>query len=161
MVFPSIIANPGLHDTPRCLYVVQGLGEGTMGRVFLTLDSGTNKLYAMKVFKKDYVSACGEVQNTVAERGILAETRDNLFTVNLHSSFQDEARLFMLLVGSFSHIPHDFFNVLAGSLCWWRSGDRFNKIWGRYAHGKCPVQCSTFGKYPSHAHIFNLHFCAG
>lgn len=77
-----------------------------MGRVFLTLDSGTNKLYAMKVFKKDYVSACGEVQNTVAERGILAETRDNLFTVNLHSSFQDETRLFMLLVGSFSHIPH-------------------------------------------------------
>jgi Protein kinase domain len=101
MVFPSIIAKPGFHDTPRPLHVVNGLGEGTMGRVFLTLDSSTDKLYAMKVFNKEYVSACGEVENTVRERSLLAETRDNLFTINLQASFQDETRLFMLLVCAF------------------------------------------------------------
>lgn len=69
-----------------------------MGRVFLTRDSSTSQVYALKVFNKSHVIACEELENTVSERGCLAETCDNPFTVHLRASFQDETRLYMLLV---------------------------------------------------------------
>ncbi|KAF8588450.1 kinase-like protein [Ramaria rubella] len=97
LTFPTVIANIKHHEAPTPLHLLRGLGEGTMGRVFLARDSKTSQIFALKVFNKSYVLACEEQDNVLTERDCLMETCDNPFTVDLRASFQDETRLYMLL----------------------------------------------------------------
>ncbi|KAI8063799.1 camp-dependent protein kinase 9 [Gongronella butleri] len=84
------------------------LGTGTFGRVYLTKFKTTNKFYAMKVLKKSEVVRLKQVEHLLSEKQILASVRFP-FIVDLFCTFQDNVNLYMLLeyvVGGelFSHL---------------------------------------------------------
>ncbi|KAI8093305.1 camp-dependent protein kinase 9 [Halteromyces radiatus] len=84
------------------------LGTGTFGRVYLTKFKTTNKFYAMKVLKKSEVVRLKQVEHLLSEKQILASVRFP-FIVDLFCTFQDDVNLYMLLeyvVGGelFSHL---------------------------------------------------------
>ncbi|ORY92103.1 kinase-like domain-containing protein [Syncephalastrum racemosum] len=103
---PVYVANPsfGLQD----FELLDTLGTGTFGRVYLTQFKATNKFYAMKVLKKSEVVRLKQVEHLLWEKQILASVRFP-FVVDLFCSFQDRTNLYMLLeyvVGGelFSHL---------------------------------------------------------
>ncbi|KAK9667583.1 cytochrome c oxidase subunit 1, partial [Basidiobolus ranarum] len=88
--------------------LLQTLGTGTFGRVFLTKYKGTDDYYAMKVLKKVDVVRLKQVEHINSEKNILAQIQFP-FIVNLFCSFQDGKNLYMLLeyiIGGelFSHL---------------------------------------------------------
>ncbi|KAI7885358.1 camp-dependent protein kinase 9 [Lichtheimia hyalospora FSU 10163] len=108
---PVYVANPsfGLQD----FELMDTLGTGTFGRVYLTRFRTTNKYYAMKVLKKSEVvrlkqASLEHVEHLLWEKQILASVRFP-FIVDLFCAFQDNTNLYMLLeyvVGGelFSHL---------------------------------------------------------
>ncbi|ORX96454.1 Pkinase-domain-containing protein [Basidiobolus meristosporus CBS 931.73] len=88
--------------------LLETLGTGTFGRVFLTRHRGTSNYYAMKVLKKTDVVRLKQVEHINSEKNILAQIQFP-FIVNLFCSFQDSKNLYMLLeyiIGGelFSHL---------------------------------------------------------
>ncbi|KAI8146706.1 camp-dependent protein kinase 9 [Fennellomyces sp. T-0311] len=103
---PVYVVNPsfGLQD----FELLDTLGTGTFGRVYLTRFRTTNKYYAMKVLKKSEVVRLKQVEHLLWEKQILASVRFP-FIVDLFCAFQDNTNLYMLLeyvVGGelFSHL---------------------------------------------------------
>ncbi|KAL1926709.1 hypothetical protein VTP01DRAFT_5604 [Rhizomucor pusillus] len=103
---PVYVPRPsfGLKD----FELLDTLGTGTFGRVYLTKFKTTNKFYAMKVLKKSEVVRLKQVQHLLWEKQILASVRFP-FIVDLFCTFQDDTNLYMLLeyvVGGelFSHL---------------------------------------------------------
>ncbi|KAI7864166.1 camp-dependent protein kinase 9 [Spinellus fusiger] len=103
---PVYVAQPsfGLED----FELLDTLGTGTFGRVYLTKFKTTSKYYAMKVLKKSEVVRLKQVEHLMSEKQILASVRFP-FVVDLFCTFQDETNLYMLLeyvVGGelFSHL---------------------------------------------------------
>ncbi|CDS05144.1 Putative cAMP-dependent protein kinase 9 [Lichtheimia ramosa] len=103
---PVYVSNPsfGLQD----FELMDTLGTGTFGRVYLTRFRTTNKYYAMKVLKKAEVVRLKQVEHLLWEKQILASVRFP-FIVDLFCAFQDNTNLYMLLeyvVGGelFSHL---------------------------------------------------------
>ncbi|KAI7855462.1 camp-dependent protein kinase 9 [Circinella umbellata] len=103
---PVYVVNPsfGLKD----FELLDTLGTGTFGRVYLTRFRTTNKYYAMKVLKKSEVVRLKQVEHLLWEKQILASVRFP-FVVDLFCAFQDNTNLYMLLeyvVGGelFSHL---------------------------------------------------------
>ncbi|KAI8066645.1 kinase-like domain-containing protein [Gongronella butleri] len=72
------------------------LGTGTFGRVFLAQFKTSNKYYAMKVLKKSEIVRLKQVEHIRSEKRILASIRFP-FIVNLFCTFQDDQHLHMLL----------------------------------------------------------------
>ena len=72
------------------------LGKGTYGEVLLVRKHGTDKLYAMKVLKKQHLSARRQVANTLTERRIL-EKMPHPFIVKLHYAFRLQTKLYLIL----------------------------------------------------------------
>ncbi|KAJ2956735.1 hypothetical protein NQZ79_g7447 [Umbelopsis isabellina] len=84
------------------------LGTGTFGRVYLARLRDSQKYYAMKVLKKQEVVRLKQVEHINSEKQILAFVKFP-FIVNLYCTFQDDRNLFMMLeyvVGGelFSHL---------------------------------------------------------
>ncbi|CAO3621657.1 unnamed protein product [Cunninghamella blakesleeana] len=103
---PVYVQKPsfGLND----FELLDTLGTGTFGRVYLTKFKTTNKFYAMKVLKKSEVVRLKQVEHLLSEKNILASIRFP-FIVDLFCTFQDDVNLYMLLeyvVGGelFSHL---------------------------------------------------------
>ncbi|KAI7851692.1 camp-dependent protein kinase 9 [Circinella umbellata] len=103
---PVYVPKPsfGLKD----FELLDTLGTGTFGRVYLTKFKATSKFYAMKVLKKSEVVRLKQVQHLLWEKQILASVRFP-FIVDLFCAFQDDTNLYMLLeyvVGGelFSHL---------------------------------------------------------
>ncbi|SAL98351.1 hypothetical protein [Absidia glauca] len=103
---PVYVQKPsfGLND----FELLDTLGTGTFGRVYLTKFKTTNKFYAMKVLKKSEVVRLKQVEHLISEKQILASVRFP-FIVDLFCTFQDDVNLHMLLeyvVGGelFSHL---------------------------------------------------------
>ncbi|KAI8147959.1 camp-dependent protein kinase 9 [Fennellomyces sp. T-0311] len=103
---PVYVPKPsfGLKD----FELLDTLGTGTFGRVYLTKFKATSKFYAMKVLKKSEVVRLKQVQHLLWEKQILASVRFP-FIVDLFCTFQDDTNLYMLLeyvVGGelFSHL---------------------------------------------------------
>jgi serum/glucocorticoid-regulated kinase 2 len=71
------------------------LGRGTFGEVFLVRKFSSNKLYAMKILKKDLVKMKNQVDHTKTERKIL-EKIENPFIVSLFYAFQDYKKLYLV-----------------------------------------------------------------
>ncbi|CAG8575591.1 136_t:CDS:2 [Ambispora gerdemannii] len=102
----SYISKPtfGLND----FVLLETLGTGTFGRVFLTKFKHTENYYAMKVLKKVEVVRLKQVEHINSEKQILAQVH-HPFIVNLFCTFQDDRNLYMLLeyvIGGelFSHL---------------------------------------------------------
>ena len=76
--------------------MVKVLGMGAYGKVFLVNKISTNKLYAMKVIKKDRIKSDKQRERTKTERWILEKLR-HPFLMNLNFAFQNPSRLYMVL----------------------------------------------------------------
>ncbi|KAJ2937475.1 hypothetical protein O0L34_g17518 [Tuta absoluta] len=66
---------------------VKVLGKGTFGKVVLSREKGTGKLYAMKILKKHLIIQKDEVAHTITENRVLKNTRHPFLTA-LRYSFQ-------------------------------------------------------------------------
>ncbi|GBB84120.1 hypothetical protein RclHR1_10760002 [Rhizophagus clarus] len=79
--------------------LIKVLGKGCMGKVFLTRERRSNKLYALKAISKEWVVFRHEVEHTKTERDILASisTISHPFLIKLRESYQDVNQLFLVL----------------------------------------------------------------
>ncbi|KAL9550522.1 hypothetical protein MBANPS3_004685 [Mucor bainieri] len=75
--------------------LIETLGTGTFGRVWLTKQKTTKKYYAIKVLKKADIVKLKQVEHINSERLVLSEINFP-FIVQLYCTFQDCENLFML-----------------------------------------------------------------
>lgn len=80
------------------LEMIKVLGKGCMGKVLLVRSRRTKELYALKSIIKEHVIEQREITHTLDERNILAKLSeiDHPYLAKLHTSFQDEHRLYLL-----------------------------------------------------------------
>lgn len=78
----------GLHD----FEFIKVLGKGTFGKVILSREKLTGKLYAIKILKKQVIIAKEEVEHTLTENRVLQKCR-HPFLTDLTYSFQTQDRL--------------------------------------------------------------------
>ncbi|XP_052749573.1 RAC serine/threonine-protein kinase [Galleria mellonella] len=71
---------------------VKVLGKGTFGKVVLSREKGTGKLYAMKILKKNVIIQKDEVAHTITENHVLKKTKHPFLTA-LRYSFQTADRV--------------------------------------------------------------------
>ncbi|XP_028042605.1 RAC serine/threonine-protein kinase [Bombyx mandarina] len=71
---------------------VKVLGKGTFGKVVLSREKGTGKLYAMKILKKHLIIQKDEVAHTITENRVLKKTKHPFLTA-LRYSFQTADRV--------------------------------------------------------------------
>ncbi|XP_068630451.1 RAC serine/threonine-protein kinase [Battus philenor] len=71
---------------------VKVLGKGTFGKVVLSREKGTGKLYAMKILKKNLIIQKDEVAHTITENHVLKKTKHPFLTA-LRYSFQTADRV--------------------------------------------------------------------
>ncbi|KAJ0175904.1 hypothetical protein K1T71_008078 [Dendrolimus kikuchii] len=71
---------------------VKVLGKGTFGKVVLSREKGTGKLYAMKILKKHLIIQKDEVAHTITENHVLKKTKHPFLTA-LRYSFQTADRV--------------------------------------------------------------------
>jgi serum/glucocorticoid-regulated kinase 3 len=76
--------------------LIQIIGRGSFGKVFLVKNKESENLYAMKVLKKENVILRQQVEHTFTERHILS-CINHPFIIQLHSAFQTEKKLFLVL----------------------------------------------------------------
>ena len=75
------------------------LGKGNYAKVMLAETKVSKKLFAIKVFKKESLINNGDVGGTKVEKDILvkATQEKHPFVVQLHTAFQTETRLYLVL----------------------------------------------------------------
>ncbi|XP_039756998.1 RAC serine/threonine-protein kinase [Pararge aegeria] len=71
---------------------VKVLGKGTFGKVVLSREKGTGKLYAMKILKKHLIIQKDEVAHTITENHVLKKAKHPFLTA-LRYSFQTADRV--------------------------------------------------------------------
>jgi serine/threonine protein kinase len=81
---------------PQSFVKLKLLGKGDVGKVYLVLLKGTQKLYAMKVLTKEKMIARNKVKRVLTEREILA-TANHPFIVTMYASFQTANRLYFIM----------------------------------------------------------------
>jgi len=72
------------------------VGKGSFGKVMQVRKKDDDKIYAMKVLRKEAIVARKQVAHTMAERNILKKIH-HPFIVSLHYAFQTEEKLYMIL----------------------------------------------------------------
>jgi len=72
------------------------LGTGTYGKVMLVRHKKTQKLYAMKVLKKELIRKRNQVEHTKTERRVLERIR-HPFIVRMKYAFKDREKLYFVL----------------------------------------------------------------
>ena len=75
--------------------IVKLLGRGSFGKVLLVKHKLDNKLYAMKILKKETIKRTNQVAHTKTERVIL-ERMDHPFIVRLQFAFQTSEKLYLI-----------------------------------------------------------------
>jgi len=74
------------------------VGKGAFGKVMLVRKKsgvGAGKYFAMKILKKSFVEAKGQIENTKSEREILCEIR-HPYIVRLRFAFQNDEKLYLV-----------------------------------------------------------------
>ena len=72
------------------------VGRGSFGKVMMVKKKDTNKVYAMKILKKEFVFQRKQVDHTKAEKAVLMKL-NHPFIVKLHFAFQTADKLYMIL----------------------------------------------------------------
>ncbi|KAJ3124271.1 hypothetical protein HK098_001281 [Nowakowskiella sp. JEL0407] len=72
------------------------IGKGSFGKVMQVRKKDTNRIYAMKIIKKQHIVERSEVSHTLAERTVLAKI-NHPFIVSLKFSFQTPEKLYLAL----------------------------------------------------------------
>lgn len=75
--------------------LIQTVGKGSFGKVIQVKKKDSNKVFAMKVLKKEQVIKRKQFEHTMAERRILEEI-DHPFIVSLRFAFQTTQKLYMI-----------------------------------------------------------------
>ena len=73
------------------------IGKGSFGKVYQAKHKTENKLYAIKVLKKEAILRRNEVKHIMAERNVLIQNLKHPFLVGLHYSFQSKDKLYFVL----------------------------------------------------------------
>ena len=73
------------------------IGKGSFGQVYLTRHIKEDKLYAMKILKKESIIKRNEQRHIMAERNVLIRNLTHPFLVGLHYSFQSADKLYFVL----------------------------------------------------------------
>ena len=81
---------------PADFEVLQVLGKGSFGEVFLVQKHDTKQLYAMKVLRKDKIMGQNLIKYAKTERNVLSYVR-HPFIVSLNYAFQTPEKLFLIL----------------------------------------------------------------
>eukprot|EP00912_Choanoflagellata_sp_UC4_P002026 UC4_evm1s1295 len=76
--------------------ILKVIGKGSFGKVMQVVKKDTNRVYAMKVLKKQQLVKQKEIQHTISERKILAKNT-NPFLVGLKYSFQSPEKIYFVL----------------------------------------------------------------
>jgi len=89
-------ASVGRKWGPEDFDLLQQLGKGSFGEVYLVRNRSIDQLYAMKVLRKDKIMAQNLVRYAMTERNVLSYIR-HPFIVSLNAAFQTADRLFLIL----------------------------------------------------------------
>lgn len=101
--------------------LLKTVGKGSFGKVVMVKKKDDQRIYAMKILKKEMVLKRKQYEHTLSERRIL-ENIDHPFIVSLRFAFQSEHKLYMVF---------DFFN--GGELYHYLSeGGRFTEDRARF-----------------------------
>ncbi|KAJ1930902.1 Serine/threonine kinase, partial [Linderina macrospora] len=75
------------------------LGKGNFGKVMLSEEKSTGKLYAIKVLKKEFIVENDEFESTRSEKRVLliANKDRHPFLIGLHSCFQTSGQIFFAM----------------------------------------------------------------
>ncbi|KAJ2081260.1 Serine/threonine kinase [Coemansia sp. RSA 988] len=78
---------------------IKVLGKGNFGKVMLSEEKGSNKLYAIKVLKKEFIVENDEFESTRSEKRVLliANREQHPFLIGLHSCFQTSNHIFFVM----------------------------------------------------------------
>ena len=89
-------ATPMRRLSPQDFHLLQRLGKGSFGEVFLVRKLDSQKLYAMKVLQKDKIINENLVKYALTERNVTSYL-NHPFIVSLSYAFQTGEKLFLVL----------------------------------------------------------------
>jgi len=84
------------HVKYQDLKKIRILGIGTFGKVWLAVEKGSNKAFALKLMDKKQCIEYKQHEGVIREKNILANI-DHPFLLKMYGSYQDDGHLMMLL----------------------------------------------------------------
>ncbi|KEG03829.1 rac-beta serine/threonine protein kinase, putative [Plasmodium vinckei vinckei] len=81
---------------PDCFNFLKVIGKGSYGKVLLVKHLRTNKLYAMKILRKENIISQNQLEHTKVEKSILKSV-SHPFIVKMYYTFQTSKKLYFIL----------------------------------------------------------------
>mmetsp|Transcript_17787 Transcript_17787/g.21594 ORF Transcript_17787/g.21594 Transcript_17787/m.21594 type:complete len:501 (+) Transcript_17787:444-1946(+) len=118
--------------------LIKTVGKGSFGKVIQVKKKDCDRVYAMKVLKKEQVVKRKQFEHTMAERRILEEI-DHPFIVSLRFAFQTTQKLYMIF---------DFFN----------GGELFHYLskYGKFGEERSRLYAAEIALGLEHIHSMNI-----